>query len=194
METVKNTNQKDTKCDDSKTQCVTNVCCCGHHDHHHEDQVRCNYSLQKNIETCTFDIYMTRVRVYENKDGDAELIVAGYANGQCSVFPGLGSWFTTAISWVWTNINRKITSITIEKGTKRLVRVDADAIEVDGFLGGNWEFGSGSGAPTDPEKYLMLEAGKPTSPTWVEVHIHRPSNGEITCKLVIEFEAFQVTP
>lgn len=195
MVTEKKTNQKDTKCDDSKSHCVTNVCCCGHHDHHHDDHNHCNYNLQKNIETCTFDIYMTRVRCFENKDGKAELMVAGYANGQSGVFPGLGSWFVTSESWVWTNINKKITSITIEKGTKRQVRVDADAIECDGFLGGNWELGSGSGAPNDDEKFLVLEAGMPTSPAWVEVHIHKPTvGGGIRCKVAIEFEAFQVTP
>jgi hypothetical protein len=199
MNSEKKINPQDTKCEETKTHCVTNVCCCCGHDHHdecHKNEVKCGYSVQKNIETCTFDIYMTRVRTFENKDGKAELMITGYANGQSGVFPGMGSWFVTSESWVWTNINKRIASITIEKGTKRIVRVDADAIECRGGIGeGTWELGSGSGEPTAPEKSLTLESGMPTSPAWVEVHIHKPTvAGGITCKVAIEFEAFQVTP
>jgi len=170
-----------------KDKCITNVYCGPH-----EEEKDCHgMCCHKYVETCTFDVYMTRVRVTFNNwaDGKAELMITGYANGQSALIPGMGSWIVLSQNWGWRNFNKRITSITLEKGTSRAVAISADAIEVDGWLGGRWEIGSG------PVKFLDLQCGQQTGANTIEVEIRKATKpAPLTCKIEIEFMAFQVTP
>lgn len=184
-EIVHASNERNQPPDERECGCVTNVYC-----GEQEEEKKDCYCCHKMVETCTFDIYMTRVRVVDNKwlDGKAELMITGYANGQSAVFPGMGTWIVLHKKWGWRNIRKRITSITLEKGTSRVIYISADAIEVDGWLGAKWEIGSGDA------KFLNVQCGQQTGVNYILVDIMRAFGGAgVTCTIEIEFAAFQVT-
>lgn len=164
-------------------------CGCDHNEHHGHHDI--NYSVQRVVETCTFEIFMTRIKAGKNDwfDGKTELMITGYADGVSSVFPGMSTWFTITENWDWVNIYKKVATITIQKGSQRQIAINADAIECDGWGAGRWEIGSGR-----PE-LLTIECGELTGAAYVHVNIHKPTrNAPKSTEVDIEFRAFQITP
>jgi len=144
-------------------------------------------------EIARFEVYMSRLRVLENREaaGKAELMITGYANGQCAVFPGNGLWVQLHKKWGWRIINKRIANVTFEKGATRVVSVMADAIEADTFAAGSWEMGSGCCG------FLTLKSGQQVGAEYVNVDLHRVKDinaGTVSAKIEIEFMAFEVTP
>lgn len=137
---------------------------------------------------CYFDVYMTRVRVTENKDAFAELMLTGYANTFAAPFPSMGCWFQIHKKWGWRSINKLVGRFCVKQGQTMQVLLSADAIEAGRLGEGNWDFGT-----AQEVKYLTLECGKTTA-NYVHVETQRPKNldSSVTCKLDIEFVAFPV--
>lgn len=140
---------------------------------------------------CYFDIYMSRVRATSNNDGYSECMLTGYANGYTATFPGMGSWFIIHKRWGWRNINKFIVRVCMEQGkTQGTVSVTADAIEVDRWLGGNWECGS-----SEVSKILTLQCGQVSEPQIIKVECKKVKNaqaGVVTSVFEVEFIAYPV--
>jgi hypothetical protein len=170
------------RCQEQEKQCVTNVYC----GQKEKEKHSCCCCCPPPVETCTFDIYMTRVRLTDTNlaDGKGELILTGYANGQSKVFPGSGTWIVLAKNWGWRYINAKITDVTIPKGTSWVVPIGLEAIEAEGWLGGRWEFGAG------PLKFLTCQCGQQSGAEYIEAELKKPTVGADTrAKVEVEFLA-----
>lgn len=94
--------------------------------------------------TQAYDIYMSRIRLLETpqKDGTAELMVTGYANGQSGILPGMGTYFVLDTDWGWRTVSKQITTVQAQKGQRVDVFVSADAISADTTSAGRWNIGS----------------------------------------------------
>jgi len=160
---------------------TTQNCCCGSSE---------NYILKKEDRCCQFDIVMTRMRVLENKDGKAELMICGYANDQQAVFPGLGLWVVHHKKWGWRNIQKRIASFCVPEDGQMVVRLNADAIEAGTALEGNFEIGSSE----DPKNLTLTCGSSEVQTLIVDVKGVKNTNaGNIKAKIEIEFMSVQTS-
>ena len=139
-------------------------------------------------EKCEFSIYMSRARVLEGQgfDGRLELQLTGYANGATVTHPSAATWFQLHKRWDWVSVNRLISTLTVEKGSQKLVAVMADAIEFDISFAGAPEIGSSGFSQ------LNLNCGQNSSIA-VQIELRKIKNLVISQKgkVEVEFRAYE---
>ena len=186
---------RDPKNPDAKSGCcMVNVCCCDKSEPSEPEKelVFARPLIEK--EYCCFEIYMTRCKILDNKEGPqdrfAELMIAGYANEKEAVFPGLGQYVKVGEKFGWVNCNKKIGTFKVEKGDTFPIYLRADVLEYDkeGAAGGA-DIGS-----NDDVKTITLNCGNIAVPkAKVEVECYRTGiQGGVTARVEIEFAAFRV--
>lgn len=91
-----------------------------------------------------YAFYMSRVRLVRTtrRDGRADVMLTGYANGQSALLPGMGSYIALHTAWGWRNVNTLITEVGLPRDATAKIPVMADAIVVDNSAAGLWMGGS----------------------------------------------------
>lgn len=171
---------------EERRECVTNVYC-GEQEHAHKEEVF-GRSCNEVVRTCTFDVFMSRVRVVDNKDGYAELQIYPTVNGHVATWPAPTTWGAVHQEHGWRITNLYVTSITVEKGEIGIAQIGGGAIEIDRMGGGNWEEGD-----CQDIKVMQLQCGQDVNPVYIDITCHRVKEalaGETTCQLQLEFRAY----
>jgi hypothetical protein len=171
---------------EQKCGCVTNVYC--EKQEHAGKGELFGHACHQVFETCTFDIYMSRLRVLDNNDGYAELQVYPTVNGHVAAWPGPTTWAVVHEKHGWRITNQYVTSITIKSGGAGFAHIGGGAIEVDRMLGGNWEEGDGQNI-----QVMRLQCGQDVAPVYVDIDCHRVKEaiaGQTTAKIQLEFRAY----
>lgn len=172
---------------DERDKCITNVYC--GEQAPAPGKALFGHSCHQVFETCTFDIYMSRVIILDNKDGYAELQIYPTVNGHVGAWPGPTTWAVLHERHGWRITNYYVTSITVKTGETGYVHVSGGAIEVDRMLGGNWEEGD-----SQDVKVMELRCGQDVAPVEINIHCHRVKEilaGQTTAELKLEFRAYK---
>lgn len=136
-----------------------------------------------------FDVFISRVRITKNsaRDGKAEIMLTGYANGTSALVPGMGSYLTLFTNWGWRVLNKFVTTVETASNTINYVPIMAEAIQT---MTSGMQMGA-----SQEIKYLKLSAGTQMSTQilTVECFDARNNNNSSDRVLVleIEFVAFQ---
>lgn len=166
--------------------CVTNVYC-GKQEQPRKDDAF-GHSCHQVFETCTFDIYMSRLRVLNNNDGYAELQVYPTVNGHVAAWPGPTTWAVVHEKHGWRITNQYVTSITIKAGGLGYAHISGGAIEVERSGAGNWEEGDSQNV-----QVMRLQCGQDPAPMYVDIDCHKVKEllaGNTTAKVQLEFRAY----
>ena len=171
--------------------CITNVYC-GENpqaDVQAPKEDMFGHSCHQVFETCTFDIYMSRVRVIDNNDGYAELQVYPTVNGHVAAWPGPTTWAVLHEKHGWRITNCYVTSITTKRSEIAFAHIGGGAIEVDRMLAGNWEEGD-----CQTPKVMQLQCGQDVAPVEIDIACHKVKEtlaGNTTARLLLEFRAYR---
>lgn len=141
-------------------------------------------------ETCTFHIYLARVRVVRTSGddplGENEYTITGTANGVTVVHPSPTTWIQILKNQGWRTINRFITSVTLTKGSTKYVTCQASIIEWDKIANSS-EIGESDMAD------MQLMCDQLIAPVRVNVELHHLTNiPTIMGEAEVEFRAYQI--
>lgn len=141
-------------------------------------------------ETCTFNIYLSRVKVDQTSGDDPgganEYTIEGSANGVSVVHPSATTWITIYKMQGWKTINRFITSVTLTKGSTKYVTCHASIIEWDMILNS-----SETGESQLVVMQLMCDQFIPPVSVLVDLH-HLTNIPTLMGRAYVEFAAYQV--
>ena len=142
------------------------------------------------VEQCSFDIYLSRVRVnITGADdwlfGSNEYTIIGEADGATLVHPSPTTWITIFKAQNWRSINRFIKRITFNKGDVRYVALKAGIIEWD-MIANSSEVGESQ------LQYMQLYCNSFIPPVQMLVDLQGLTILPTTGSAWVEFVAYQV--